>query len=124
MIPTNSDFYEWLLNIKPRKQPKIKPRTQRVYKKKKLMRRWYHGYIQMYKPNHHFEREGYVMEHRLCWEYYNNAILMPWAVVQHKNGKISDNRIENLEAGMKSQYKGEFKTLKTELPKILAKLGI
>jgi len=58
-----------------------------------------HGYISIYKPDHPTsKKDGYIMEHRLIWELYNNAMLLPWANVHHKNEIKSDNRIENLEA--------------------------
>lgn len=44
---------------------------------------------------------GYVKEHRLIWEQANNACLLSWGDVHHKNGKRNDNRPENLEAMMK-----------------------
>lgn len=56
------------------------------------------GYILIYKPNHHFvNQNGYILEHRLIWEEYHKAILLPWAIVHHINGNKQDNRIENLE---------------------------
>ena len=59
------------------------------------------GYYYRYKPSHHFATDdGYIMEHRLVWEEYYNAILMPWADVHHKNENKQDNRIENLQAMM------------------------
>jgi HNH endonuclease len=58
----------------------------------------YYGYVLVKSPNHHFpDRHGYVKEHRLVWEKYHSCVLMPWAVVHHKNHIRDDNRIENLE---------------------------
>lgn len=56
-------------------------------------------YVMLYQPEHHFSQsQGYVMEHRLVWEKYNNAILLPWADVHHLDGNTLNNSIENLEA--------------------------
>jgi len=62
------------------------------------------GYIKIYKPEHHYRDNVYVMEHRLVWENHNNAILLPWADIHHKNHIRTDNRIENLEAMTKGQH--------------------
>jgi hypothetical protein len=62
------------------------------------------GYIRIYKPDHHYAVDGYVREHRLVWEEYNNAILLPWADVHHKDKNTSNNKIENLEAMMNYQH--------------------
>jgi hypothetical protein len=64
------------------------------------------GYNHIRKAEHHFaEQNGYVLEHRLVWEEYHKAILLPWSVVHHKNGVRDDNRIENLEGMMSRQHK-------------------
>lgn len=56
------------------------------------------GYILIYKPEHHFsDNDGYIREHRLVYEQYNNCILLPWSIIHHKNHNKSDNRIENLQ---------------------------
>jgi len=67
----------------------------------------YHGngYRYIWNPKHHFAiKEGYVLEHRLVWEEYHKAILLPWADVHHKNKDILDNRIENLQAMMNGEH--------------------
>jgi len=62
------------------------------------------GYITIYKPDHHFAKRRYVMEHRLVWEEHNKAILLPWSNVHHINGIKTDNIPENLEAMMIGQH--------------------
>lgn len=63
------------------------------------------GYILLLRKDHHFaDVRGYVMEHRLVWEQYHNAMLLPWAAVHHKNAVKHDNRIENLHAMMHKQH--------------------
>lgn len=63
------------------------------------------GYILIFKPDHPFAmNNNYVMEHRLVWEEANNAILLPWSHIHHKNGIRDDNRPENLEAMTKGQH--------------------
>jgi hypothetical protein len=63
------------------------------------------GYIEVKNKNHPFaNNQGYVLEHRLVWEQHNNAMLLQWAAVHHKNEVKTDNRIENLEAMMKSSH--------------------
>jgi hypothetical protein len=64
------------------------------------------GYVLILKKDHHFAtKQGLVMEHRLVWEQFYQASLLPWANVHHKNGKRDDNRIENLEAMTTSNHK-------------------
>jgi len=72
----------------------------------------YKNYVLIFTPNHIFKQKGNKMfEHRLIMEQYlikkypnhsllikieNKKYLNPKAVVHHKNGDCSDNRIENL----------------------------
>jgi hypothetical protein len=61
----------------------------------------YRGYILIKKPDHKFAtRNGYIMEHRIIWEEYNKACLLPWADIHHINQIKDDNRIENLHVMM------------------------
>ena len=42
--------------------------------------------------------------HRLVWEEHNNACLLSWGDIHHKNHNTLDNVIENLEAMMDSHH--------------------
>jgi hypothetical protein len=68
--------------------------------------RWTKGnYIVVYRPNHPFaDKRGYVKEHRLIWELYNNAILLAWSDVHHLDGDTFNNAIDNLKAMTKSDH--------------------
>jgi hypothetical protein len=62
------------------------------------------GYV-LIKANHPFSNvRGYVYEHRLVWEEYNNAMILPWIEVHHINEIKNDNRIENLQLITKSNH--------------------
>jgi len=66
-----------------------------------------HEYYIVYKPDHHFaDNKGYVKEHRLVWEEYHNACLLPWAIVHHINGNKTDNRPENLDVMSPEEHCG------------------
>lgn len=51
-----------------------------------------------------FKNGKYFKEHRILWEEYNNACLLHWGHIHHKNGNKLDNRIANLEALTKAQH--------------------
>jgi HNH endonuclease len=44
-------------------------------------------------------------EQRWVWEHYHNCCLTKWAEVHHLNGDKLDNRIDNLQAVMRSEHK-------------------
>jgi hypothetical protein len=86
------------------------------------------GYVFVNIPKGHplyTERKGrgvrnYVMrEHRLVMEKHLGRYLLPNETVHHKNGKRSDNRIENLELWVKAQPSGQrVSDLRAELEKL------
>lgn len=67
------------------------------------------GYVYISRPNHPFANyKGYVLEHRIVWEEYNNAILLPCADIHHINEIKHDNRIENLEPTFRGRHTRDF----------------
>lgn len=65
------------------------------------------GRILIYAPCHPRSRHNYVYEHVLIMEQHLGRRLLKDEKVFHKNGILEDNRIENLEIGIKtdlSQY--------------------
>jgi hypothetical protein len=63
------------------------------------------GYVEIWKPDHPMaQKSGYLMEHRFLMAEHLGRMLEPGEVVHHKNGKLADNRLENLEVMSKSDH--------------------
>lgn len=63
------------------------------------------GYVEVWCPAHPKTTvRKTVREHRLVWEAYHKCCLLAHAIIHHKNGLKTDNRIENLVLMTQSQH--------------------
>ena len=63
------------------------------------------GYIRVLKRDHHFVgKDGRVLLHRLLYEEYHKCCLLPWGKIDHLDGNIQNNSIENLELKSQSRH--------------------
>lgn len=66
------------------------------------------GYYLVRMPDHpNANVNGYIHEHRLVYSQFLGRPLLPGENVHHKNGDLSDNRLENLELWVTMQPSGQ-----------------
>lgn len=81
---------------------KGKPSNGKVFQKGKKHPNWkggrtkVMGYILILMPEHPFNKNRYILEHRLVMEKHLGCLLKPEERVHHINGIKTDNRIKNL----------------------------
>jgi hypothetical protein len=57
----------------------------------------YGPYVWIKRPDHPYNKDGYVKRANLVWEENTGQVVVPPAVIHHKNGIKKDDSFENLE---------------------------
>uniref|UniRef100_A0A6H2A3B5 Putative homing endonuclease n=1 Tax=viral metagenome TaxID=1070528 RepID=A0A6H2A3B5_9ZZZZ len=76
------------------------------------------GYVSLLRPQHpRANNFGYVLEHILVWEEFNNRTVPDGWIIHHLNGIRDDNRPENLMAVSRSNHEHQtfVKTLQARI---------
>jgi hypothetical protein len=106
LLPNKSEMgiYKKAYKMGLRKTPEIQFLNRSLSRKGSKGSKWNggkrvtrKGYRQLLMPGHHrADVSGYVMEHIVVWEDFNNMQVPTGYIVHHINGIKDDNRPENL----------------------------
>jgi len=82
------------------------------------------GYIKILKPQHHrADCSGYVWEHVLVWEEFNQKQISKDMIIHHLNGDKKDNRIENLVVMARSEHIHQVAPFKERIKKLESEIA-